>query len=312
MRLPLIASFAALAALTLAPADAQRRQPTPEERIERLEKQVRQVQKQVFPKGQPADTAGISDDPAATITITNQLSNRLDAIEQQLAQLIRASEENGNRLSTMEAELARLRADQDRRLRALESGGGTTVADGVAGDDQPAAEDAATEPEDAPPPPSRPKVETSRNKPAPATTTPASARPGDANFEAAGEEAYDRGYQLWNSGRYDEAITSLRAMASSFPGHRRVSWANNLVGRSLLDKGQPRAAAEALLANYRGNPKGERAPDSLFYLGQALVKLGQSTQACKAYSELEEVYGSTMRAQLRQMLPSARLEAKCS
>ena len=122
MRLPLIASFAALAALTLTPADAQRRQPTPEERIERLEKQVRQVQKQVFPKGQPADTAGITDDPAATITITNQLSNRLDALEQQMAELVRASEENGNRLSTMEAELARLRADQDRRLRALESG----------------------------------------------------------------------------------------------------------------------------------------------------------------------------------------------
>ena len=66
MRLPLSASFAALALISVAPADAQRRQPSPEERIERLEKQVRHVQKQVFPKGQPADTAGFSDDPAAT------------------------------------------------------------------------------------------------------------------------------------------------------------------------------------------------------------------------------------------------------
>jgi TolA-binding protein len=139
----------------------------------------------------------------------------------------------------------------------------------------------------------------------------ASAKPGDANFEAAGEEAYDRGFQLWNSGRYDEAITTLRAFSSSFPGHRRVSWANNLVGRALLDKGQPRAAAEALLANYRGNPKGERAPDSLYYLGQALMKLGQPAQACKAYSELDEVYGSTMRAELKRLLPSARIVAKC-
>jgi len=155
---------------------------------------------------------------------------------------------------------------------------------------------------------SRPKVETRRNPPATPLT---SAKPGDANFVAAGEEAYDRGFQLWNSGRYDEAITALRAMASSFPGHRRVSWANNLVGRSLLDKGQARAAAEALLANYRGNPKGERAPDSLYYLGQALVKLGQAAQACKAYSELQDVYGSTLRPQLAQLLPSARAAAKC-
>ena len=224
-----------------------------------------------------------------------------------MSQLIRASEENTNRVATMEAELARLRADQDRRLRALETGGGTaTVADGAPGIDEPATSEA--EPVDAPPP-SRPKVETRRESAQPSV---ASAKPGDANFEAGGEEAYDRGFQLWNSGRYDEAITALRAMASSFPGHRRVSWARNLAGRALLDKGQPRAAAEALLANYRADPKGERAPDSLFYLGQSLMKLGQASQACKAYDELEEVYGTAMRAQLRQLLPSARLEAKCS
>ena len=301
MRLPLFAAFAALAALTVTAAEAQRRQPTPEDRIERLEKQLRQVQRQVFPKGQPADSAGFSDEPAATLTQANQLSNRLDALEQQLAELIRSSEENGNRLSTIEAELARLRTDQDRRLRTLESG----PASGDAGAAEAAPEGPVEADDDAPPPASRPKVETPRERP------PVAAKPSDSNFETSGEEAYDRGFQLWTAKRYDEAISSLRAMASSFPGHRRVSWANNLAGRALLDKGQPRAAAEALLANYRSNPKGERAPDSLFYLGQALVRLGQAAQACKAYSELEEVYGSTMRAQLAQLLPSARIEAKC-
>jgi len=313
MRLPLFACFAAVAALSLTPAQAQRRELTPEQRVERLERQLRQVQRQVFPKGQPADTAGVIDEPAATLTQANQLSNRLDSIEQQMAQLIRASEENGNRLATMEAELARLRADQDSRLRALETRG---AGDSATGADTPATDEPATsadpEPADARPQVSRPKVETTRNQPAVATaSTTRPARPTDANFEAAGEEAYDQGYQLWLNGRYDQAITALRAMASSFPGHRRVSWANNLTGRDLLDKGQPRAAAEALLANYRANPKGERAPDSLFYLGQALTKLGQASQACKAYAELEEVYGSTMRSQLRQELPAARAAAKC-
>lgn len=307
MRLPLFASFAALTVFALAPADAQRRQATPEQRIERLEKQLRQVQGRVFPKGQPADTAGFSDDPAATLTITNQLTNRLDAIEQQMSQLIRASEENTNRVATMEAELARLRAEQDRRLRALETSPPTGVGGEPSGGDEPATGADEAEPANGPLV-SRPKVESGRE---PAEKPVVSAKPGGANFEAAGEEAYDRGFQLWNTGRYDEAITSLRAMASSFPGHRRVSWARNLAGRALLDKGQPRAAAEALLANYRSDPKGERAPDSLFYLGQSLMKLGQASQACKAYDELQDVYGSTMRAQLRQLLPSARLEAKC-
>jgi len=42
-------------------AVAQRQQPTPEQRLDRLERQVQQVQRQVFPKGRPADTAGFSD-----------------------------------------------------------------------------------------------------------------------------------------------------------------------------------------------------------------------------------------------------------
>ena len=132
-----------------------------------------------------------------------------------------------------------------------------------------------------------------------------------SDFTAEGETAYDVGFRLWQQKKYSEAVASLRAMASSFAGHRRVSWANNLVGRALLDSGQPRAAAEALLANYRNNPKGERAPDSLYYLGQSLFALKQASQACKAYTELQTVYGDSIRADLKAMLPAARSAAGC-
>ena len=71
------------------------------------------------------------------------------------------------------------------------------------------------------------------------------------------------------------------------------------------------AAAEALLANYRANPAGERAADSLYYLGQSLMKLGQATRACNAYGELESVYGTRMRDELKRLLPPAKAEAKC-
>lgn len=294
MRFRAALPFAALVALALSPASAQKRQPTPEQRIDRLEKQVRQVQKQVFPKGQPADTAGFSDDPAATQDSVNNINSRLDAVERQLADIVRQAEENGNRVAVLETELARLRAEQDRRLRALESSPATQ-------DPEPAAQDEQAE---APPPAPRPKIETkSEPKPAAAST-------GDADADA--ELAYDEGYQLWTAGKYDAAIASLRAMVKKYPDSRRVSWANNLAGRALLDKGQPRAAAEALLANYRRDPKGERAQDSLFYLGQALVKLGQPSQACKAYAELEDVYSGQIRAPLKAALPGAKAEAKCS
>ena len=295
MRFRSTLSLAALAAaLALTPAVAQKRQPTPEQRIDRLEKQVRQVQKQVFPKGRPADTAGFSDDPAATQEAVTGLNGRLDAIERQLSDIVRQSEENGNRVAVLETELARLRADQDRRIRALETA-------------PPSETPAATEEEDsaaAPPPAPKPKVEKAQSEPASADLLPASAAdPGEA--------AYDEGFQLWNNGKYDQAIKSLQAFTKKYPEHRRTSWAYNLTGRAFLDKGQPRAAAEALLANYRRDPKGERAQDSLFYLGQALMKLGQPGQACKAYEELEEVYSSNLRAPLKSALAGAKASAKC-
>jgi TolA-binding protein len=280
----------ALAALALSPA-AAKAPPTPEQRIDRLEKQVRQVQKQVFPKGQPADTAGFVDDPAATQDSVNSMTARLDSIERQMADIIRSSEENGNRLATMEAELARLRADQDRRLRAIESGSGDGPGTTTSTEPSAEADDSAS------PPASLPRVETPRVQPT-------------ATFQGA-EASYDAGFRLWEAKKYDSAIAALRKMIAAYPDDRRVSWANNLIGRSLLDKGQYRAAAEALLANYRSNKDGERAPDSLYYLGQASMKLGQAAQACKAYAELENVYGTNIRPALRNLLPAARAEAKC-
>ena len=181
-----------------------------------------------------------------------------------MADVLRQSEENGNRVAVMEAELARLRADQDRRLRALERAAAAAAAAQAGATGHRRARRRAPKPKTA----DRAGAETGRRRQAAAAT------PVDPANDPA-EAAYDEGYQLWKAGKYDAAITSLRAFSSAYPNHRRASWANNLAGRALLDKGQPRAAAEALLANYRPNPKGERAPDSLFYLGQALMKLSQ-------------------------------------
>ena len=294
MRLNRSPHFSRCARSSRRPAAAQRRQATPEQRIDRLEKQVRQVQGRIFPKGQPVDTAGFVDEPAATQASVTTLITRLDTVERQLAEMTRSSEENGNRIAVMEADLARLRADQERRLRALETAPAAAVVTGGVGGEALA--------EAAVPPAPKPIVEGSKPDPA-----------GDPvlSTDAVAEAAYDKGFQQWTAKQYDASIRSLDAMIKAHPNHRRVSWAHNLAGRALLDKGQPRAAAERLLANYRRDPKGERAQDSLFYLGQALTKLGQPGQACKAYGELEEVYAGTLRPALRGDLVRAKASAKC-
>jgi tol-pal system protein YbgF len=292
-------------ALLSASALAQRQPASPEQRIDRLERQVQQMQRQVFPRGRPADTAGFADEPAASQSSVVSLDQRLDALEKQMADILRLSEENGHRLQSLEADIAKVRTDQEQRITALEQ----RITDGAAAPAAVPVPDAATpvtKPTPSKPPAAKPSAAKPVGGPAPVTTT-ATATPDDDP----GEEAYTEGFRLWEAGNYDEAITSLRAFTSAYPKHRRASYANNLIGRALLDKGEARAAAQALLANYRNNPKGERAPDSLYYLGEALMKLGQPTQACKAFAELDAVYPKA-RADLKKQVQEAKAEAQCS
>ena len=66
---------------------------------------------------------------------------------------------------------------------------------------------------------------------------------------------------------------ALKQVADTYPKHRRASFAQNLSGRAYLDEGKPALAATAFYDSYSKWPEGERAPDSLVYLGQALTRL---------------------------------------
>ena len=300
-----LALSAAAILLPLQPAQAQRQPPpSPEQRIDRLERQLQQVQRQVFPRGRPADTAGFADEPAATQSSVATLDQRLDSLERQMADILRLSEENGNQLRTLSADLARARDEQQQRINGLEQRLAAAEAAATAVQADPAATQPAT------PRPTPPRAATLRPSTTPPFTT--AGPPAAAPAVDAGEEAYTSGFKLWEAGQYEQAIGELRAFTSAHPKHRRVSYANNLIGRALLDQGQPRAAAEALLSNYRNNPRGERAADSLYYLGQSLMKLGQPGQACKAYQELDAVYGAKVRADLRKQVDEAKTAAQCS
>jgi len=314
----LTAAILAAAASALVPAAAigqRQAPPTPDQRLDRLEKQVQQVQRQVFPKGRPADTAGFADDPAATQSSVVNLDQRLDALERQVADLVRQSEENGNRLRNVEAGVGQLKADQDQRISALErriSEAATAPAVAAPAEAAPAT---ATPPKTKPAPPKAAPPKTAPKKTA---ETELSTSEGGAASEAPaattdpGEEAYSEGFHQWESGQYDQAIATLKSFTAAYPRHRRVSYANNLIGRSLLSEGKTRDAASTFLANYRGNPGGERAADSLYYLGQATMQLGQPAQACRVYAEFDAIYGAKARADLKKQVADGKAQAQCS
>jgi len=275
-----------LIASVAAPVLAQSRPATVEQRVNRLEQQLRAVQRRVFPGGAgqvvepeiPPEVQAVMGGAPSGDALT-RLTARVDSLETQLRTLTGQVEQQGYRMGQIEEQIARLRTDLSNRIDRLE-----------------------------PPPAPVERPPASRPEPAAEPDEPV-ARPPAASDSA--EEAYNAGYRLWDARRFAEAQAALDAAATRYPNSRWTSWMRNLQGRAFLDDNKPATAARILLANYQDNPRGERAADSLFYLGQALTRLNRRAEACRVYDELAQVYPS-MRDFIRTRLPEARTAARCS
>ena len=271
------------------PALAQRSDSV-ERRVDRLEQELRAVQRRVFPGGrtqfvEPELERETPTGPGGTAAgdALSSLSSRVDALESQLRTLTGQVEEQEHRTRQIEEQLGRLRSELQGRMDRIE-------------------QQAAPAPAEPAPAPSAPEPAA---EPAAEPGEPAPAASADA-----AEEAYNAGFRLWNSGRYAEAQRALNDAATRHPNSRWASWARNLEGRAYLDDNKPATAARIFLANYQENPRGERAADSLYFLGQALTRLNRRPEACRVYGELEEVYPN-MRSFIRERLPQARTDARC-
>lgn len=283
-----------LLASTAAPTlvQAQPRE-TIERRVDRLEGQLRAVQRRVFPNGnvepEISPTGPAQPGPAPGGDAVTSLTQRVDALEAQLRTLTGQVEENGHRTQQVQDDLTRLRAEVTARLDRVDR----PQPDAPLPMDPPPQSQAE-------PPAERPTTRPPRQATAEAPAVPASA-----------EEAYNAGFRLWDQRRYAEAQAALEAATARYPSGRWSSWTRNLLGRAYLDDNKPATAARILLANYNDNPTGDRAADSLFYLGDALTRLNRRTEACRVYDELVRVYPN-VRDQIRSQIPQARRAARCA
>lgn len=287
------------------PALAADRDLPLDKRVDRVEKELKAVQRKVFPGGSPAffepqiapgapEAATVGQPASAPL---NDLTARVNAIEREVARLTGQTEENQHQLSVMSDQMAKDRQAFDTRLKALEQGGA------LPGQPAPAIGAATPPPPRVAPPPPRNTTDSAPREDDTASATPSSGDPA--------EDAYMAGYELWKAKKYPEAEKALKAVVAKYPRHKRASYAQNLLGRAYLDDGNPATAAEAFAANYQTNPRGERAPDSLYYLGQALVQLKKPADACRVYDELDAAYGDKVVGSLKTRVIAARKEAKC-
>lgn len=284
------------AALPAAPLQAQQ-MANVEGRLTKLEKEMKAVQRKVFPGGgsqyfepeiAPPQVAPTPPPGTPASSPVADLTARVDALESQLASLTGQAEQNAFKLRQLEDAFNKYKAEMDARAAAAA----------------------------APPPPVA--AAPAGPKPAPTATPANEARKAAvAAIERPEtgdpiEDAYLYGYRLWAAKFYPEAETQLKSVIDKYPNHRRASYAQNLLGRAYLDEGKPALASVAFYENYQKRPKGERAPDSLAYLGQALIQLKKPKDACKVYDEFDDVYGATASASLKDLVAKGRTTAKCT
>lgn len=300
-------TFATLLLASVAAAPAIAQSDPLSQRVGKLEKEMTAVQRKVFPNGvavepeigggAPAVAAG---NPASSPVA--DLNARVDALESQIQALTGQVETDGNRMKKLEDALKAY----DARLKALEGTGPIVANDGgataVAAAPQ---KPAIAAPKAAPAKPAAStKVDPNRKAAIEAVEIPAT---GDAI-----EDAYTYGFRLWTAKLYPEAQMKLKEFVAKNPNHKRASYAQNLLGRAYLDEGKPALASVAFYDNYQKMPRGERASESLYWLGVALTKLKKPADACKVYKEFDDVYADKAGADLKAKVAKGKTDAKCA
>lgn len=328
--LPLVALAALSAAPLGAPLMAQSTTaaaPTDQEpRLRRIEAEIRAIQRKVFPDGAgktftPEITPGQTPAPTpigtpASSAVTDILA-RMDAVEAQMARLTAQVEEGQNRAAKIEERLGKLEAAAAAPEVAATAPAPVLVT-------TPAAKPAATASVSKPATPATLPA-TGTTKPAATATKPAAAKPATpsaarvAAVQAiekpatadAGLDEYNYGFRLWEAKFFPEAQQQLQIYVDRYPKHSMISYGRNLLGRAWMDDGKPGTAAQFFLQNYLADKKGARAPDSLLYLGLAMVKLKDTEKACGAFAELAATYPDEIAGRLKGQYDAARAAVKC-
>jgi TolA-binding protein len=321
-----------MAGLALGP-QAAHAQAAIEGRVDRLESEMRAVQRKVFPGGSgqyvqpeitpPTANTAIPGSPSSSPVA--DLEARVNALESQVSTMTGQIETTQHRVQQLEDAFNAYKRTTDARLKALEENASAVGTSSGIGTNSGAMESPSgvAMPPVAKPPAARPVTVVRPGAPATKPTTPA-APVKDAErakriaavekppvTDDPAEDTYLYGYRLWAAKLYPEAEAVFQKVVATYPKHKRASYAQNLLGRSYLEEGNVRDAMQSFYDNFHKMPDGERAPDSLNYLAQTLIKINKPAKACEVYGVLDQVYAENMTAAIKADVARGRTEAQC-
>ncbi len=260
-----------------------------EKRIERLEKEVRAVQRKVFKDGVPAadETAAPAIPPPQAV----DMERRISALEEQLRQLNGQLEELQHQADDSRQRLEAFMADAEFRFNQLEGKGAPVgAAAGVAG-----AAAAGSEPNELPP----------------ATTAADTSTAAEGTLPAGSPmDQYNYAYALLAQGKYEAAEAAFRSFLGAHGGDELAGNAQYWLGQSLFVRGLYKEAAREFLTGYQSYPKSPKAPAYLLKIGITLGKIDQKQDACDALKELKSRFPQSPESKERRAQEEKALGCK--
>jgi TolA-binding protein len=308
-----------LLGMLAAPAPTLAQDNLEEARIRKIEAEIRALQRKVFPGGDArffepeisaAETTRATTNAPSTTAVTDILV-RLDAIEAQLQRLTARSEENDNAIMQLEARIAAIEEARQQAATAAEP------------DTEEASEPSAAEANLAAMTGGASSGSSEEAAPAEAVAEEEVSGPSDDRLAAVqaiekpqsdnpGTDEYTYGFRLWNAGFFPEARQQLGIYLEGYPEHELISYGRNLLGRAYLDEGMAEEAARWFLRNYQADKQGRRAGDSLLYLAESMMALGDTNRACIALAEFGETYPALASGRLQDQYEASRQKVECN
>ena len=267
-----------------------------DKRVNKLESEMRAVQRKVFPGSDsrffepeitaPAASEAVVGTPASAPLA--DLADRVGEIERQLRTLTGQVEADQFKLRQIEDAAAKSRADIEFRLGALENGA-------------PRAPAVVVPPAAAP----EPALVTGDDMSPPKPVARPAAKPATADV------AWKAAYANVNAKDWPATEAAMTRFAAEWPKSPQVTRAQYWLGRSHAERDQHAQAARAFLKVYETAPRSPQAPDSLLGLAQAMVGLKKPKDACRVLGELTSVYGEKLSDGQTAEAAEQRKTAKC-
>lgn len=261
------------------------------DRLDRLERDMNLLQRQVYRGGSPG-SAPTAPSPDGQSPVNYEV--RLSQLEDEVRTITGQIEELTNNIDQMKRRLDTLSSDIDQRLTALEHPGAASNPPPPAQGQPPRAlggappKGAGTNPAEAPSQSGvlgqLPASGGSQTAAAPATAGGAGA---GALPNGTPQEQYNYAFGLLRQANYPAAEQALRAFIQRYPNDALAGNAQYWLGETYFVRKDYTNAAAVFAEGYEKYPKGGKAADNLLKLGMALGQLGQKANACRAFARLD-------------------------